>query len=149
MGQDDERGMGEGQSLTRPPGRRTEQSPRQQHLETGPAPQSPPPHPPTLEPRQGNVVEDDKRFVTAPFRLRMQLHTQPLTLRGLRVRVGKHLVLVAEHVIVHVELVGNGSLQTNQRVNFLLEVSEVGRGGSWGSGSGSMDPPRAPAQRSA
>lgn len=60
MGQDDERGVGEGQSLTRPPGRRTEQSPPQQHLETGPAPQAPPPRPPTLEPRQGNVVEDDK-----------------------------------------------------------------------------------------
>lgn len=54
--------------------------------------------------------------------LTTQLHRQPLTLGGLRVRVGKHLVLVAEHVVVHVELVGDGSLQTNQRVNFVLEV---------------------------
>lgn len=67
------------------------------------------------------------KSLTAPFG--KQLHQQPLTLGGLRVRVGKHLVLVAEHVVVHVELVGDGSLQTNQRVNFLLEV-RVG----WGVG---------------
>lgn len=56
------------------------------------------------------------------LRLGMQLHRRPLTLGRLRVRVGKHLVLVAEHVVVHIELVGNGSLQTKQRVNFLLGV---------------------------
>lgn len=138
--------LSEGRGLTRPPGRRTEPSLRQQRPETEPAPQSPPPRPPTLEPRQGNVVEDDKT-TDGTFLLGMLLHRQPLTLGGLRVRVGKHLVLVAEHVVVHVELVGDGSLRrTKQRVNFLREVW-VEAGGDLGSGS--MDPPRAPAQRSA
>lgn len=58
-GRDDDWGSEEW-SLTMPPGRRTEQSPRQQHPGTAPAPQSPPPRPQTLLPRQEDVDEDDK-----------------------------------------------------------------------------------------
>lgn len=44
-----------------------------------------------------------------------QEEARDLTLWRLRVRVDKHLVLVAEHVVVDVELVGDGALKETSR----------------------------------
>lgn len=105
--------------LTRLPGRRTEPTPQEQHRGREPSPQSPPPHPLTLKPFETENVEDTKKVCLLKcFQVlypKIQQLRLELTFGGLRVRVAKHFVLVAEHIVVDIEFVGNGSLQTDSQ----------------------------------